>query len=630
MHKVKAWTAEYSANESLDILREIALRHALRGGQEGAKLVELIRKDRVDKLCTYDLDFQMVWNPEELFHCRQAVAFFSKLEHLDIGVNKERETLKVFLETETRCKETNDLFALVEGGFASLPRDVSSWIYSAQRYISRVLGPNPPSWEKLRYRFGPGATTLTKKRDASIRSKIAAGAACSEELLPAAAAVLGELPALAKVWSDSSMENEEESWYSVPVAVCDGSLEFVPKKATILRITVTEPPLNGLVQLPQGDDLAVRMKRFGVDLRDQSLNQRLACIGSLTDELATSDQSSASDLIATGFVRHMLPLDWFHYFARSRTGHVKIRSLSGDDIRWTLSKFSSMGNGYTFPLESLIFWALARAVVGDDEIVSVYGDDVILPSRHYEDFVRLMEHCGFKPNVKKSYSKGPFRESCGADYYLGIPVRPYFQKKWVSPETLFVLHNFYVRRGDHEDAAFVRGLIDPSLWLFGPDGHGDGHLLGVHSKRRDPRHDRVGMSGYFFDTFVRKPREDFTSLTPEVEMVSALYQAQGSGENLIPKLAGCKWDWLEYQFGPPRDEAAMASDRETKRINGLCSVPAFARTLVRGGRISIPEKSPLPERCEALDEETSFWHKGFTLPALDDDRSYEKKSIYIL
>jgi hypothetical protein len=133
----------------------------------------------------------------------------------------------------------------------------------------------------------------------------------------------------------------------------DGKLEFVPKNAKTFRSTVTEPVLNGLTQLAIGDFLFDRLKRSGLDLRDQTRNQRLALEGSLTGALATLDLSSASDTISRELVYHLLPLEWAHFLGLSRTGHIKYRGQ-----RYTLEKFSSMGNGYTFPLESLIFGLL--------------------------------------------------------------------------------------------------------------------------------------------------------------------------------------------------------------------------------------------------------------------------------
>ncbi|DAD51063.1 RNA-directed RNA polymerase [ssRNA phage SRR7976299_8] len=509
MHQLDHWLAEYTPSESLDLMRTLALMHCEQVTDSRARPIELlIRRGDIKGLCEYSLDpSETGWDPLELYHCRQAVALFSKIESLDIGIDKEAAATETFREAEALCKSTNlALRAHRLGAFSYRPQ-VESWLYTASRKIAAVLGPVPPSFSKLRYRFGKGATTLTKKRYASLRSKFADGVSCSEELLPAASAVLGELPALCEAWASALSHTEEESWYSVPVHLHNGRLEFVPKTCKTHRAVVTEPVLNGLVQLAQGDDLAVRLRRAGVDIRDQSLNQRLAERGSRDGDLATIDLKSASDTVALELVYHLLPLDWAHYLSRSRTGTILVR---GESVK--LEKFSSMGNGYTFPLETLIFWGLASAVC-DGEIVSVYGDDIIVPSARFDEVVELLKTVGFIPNEKKSYAKGPFRESCGRDYYKGTDVRPYFQKKWVSPASLFVLHNFYVRRGLPQFSEIVRGWIKPALQIYGPDGYGDGHLLGDFEKVRKTSLLRGGWGGYTFKTYVKKAPKD---LRPEM------------------------------------------------------------------------------------------------------------------
>jgi hypothetical protein len=109
-------------------------------------------------------------------------------------------------------------------------------------------------------------------------------------------------------------------------------------------------------------------------------------------------------------------------------------------------KFSSMGNGYTFELETLIFWGLCMGVCRELELepsqVLVYGDDIVVPVAAYELLSEVLTFCGFTLNSKKSFGSGPFRESCGKDYFLGADVRPFFLKEIpYEIETLFRLCN---------------------------------------------------------------------------------------------------------------------------------------------------------------------------------------------
>lgn len=288
------------------------------------------------------------------------------------------------------------------------------------------------------------------------------------------------------------------------VVLDDGKISFVPKNAKTYRTVMTEPTLNSLVQGGFGRYISQRLLRVGQDTRDQGRNQVLAREGSLTGELATLDLSMASDSISTELVAALLPYEWFAALSLCRTPTILDK---GKMVR--LHKFSSMGNGFTFPLQTLIFWALASsctAISGcAEKRVSVYGDDIIVGT----DAVSLLRktlHCaGFTLNASKSYWGGPFRESCGKDYYFGIDVRPFYAKHRLSGEFLFLLHNFYKRRYDDDMANRVLGLIPPSFRIFGPDGFGDGHIISCDWHRKQHRRAQ-GYSGFLFETFTKITR----------------------------------------------------------------------------------------------------------------------------
>lgn len=128
---------------------------------------------------------------------------------------------------------------------------------------------------------------------------------------------------------------------------------FVPKTAKTLRSIAIEPLMNGFVQ--KGIDLELRkkLKFVNIDLSDQSLNQKLARLGSTDDSdtsFVTIDMSSASDSISTELVRYLLPDSWFRLLDRTRS-----HSYVLDSEEKIFNKFCSMGNGFCFPLETLIF-----------------------------------------------------------------------------------------------------------------------------------------------------------------------------------------------------------------------------------------------------------------------------------
>jgi hypothetical protein len=89
-----------------------------------------------------------------------------------------------------------------------------------------------------------------------------------------------------------------------------------------------------------------------------------------------------------------------------------------------------MGSGLTFPLmawsiyATICFYIQCFRKTDVSREVYVYGDDVIVPTRFYQDAITALNKIGFKVNTSKSFMKGGFRESCGGDYYFGNIVTP--------------------------------------------------------------------------------------------------------------------------------------------------------------------------------------------------------------
>jgi len=202
------------------------------------------------------------------------------------------------------------------------------------------------------------------------------------------------------------------------------NISFVPKTAKTERTIAVEPLLNGYVQ--KGIDLELRKKlgKIGIDLRSQERNQQMAREGSSDgdNDFVTIDLKSASDSISTELCRYLLPEDWFCLLDRTRSRHFRL-----DKREYPYAKFCSMGNGFCFPLETLLFAAACHAVGAGRPHIDwmVYGDDIIVRKQYGEPVLRLLRHWGFKNNQEKTFLRGPFRESCGADWFGGEDVRPY-------------------------------------------------------------------------------------------------------------------------------------------------------------------------------------------------------------
>lgn len=551
------WSELSSQDSSLEIFRDLAQHHARLGGDtHGAAINTLLYNGEWEALCRYELPVNDPgWDVEQLWHCRQALAFFSKVEELELGIDREAEAYKKFVESEARCKTVNDTFRAVYRGSAYLrPRDVRL-LESMRRKIYTMLGPCPRI-SQLKLRMGPGATTSIRKTKANPQSKMAAGNACSTNLylsglLPE---LLRSCPHLATAWAtDEKLTldwNDDEfqlcEEWEVPVELHPGALGFVAKNAKTFRSIVVEPFLNGLLQLGIGDAMEKRLRFCGLDIKTQPEKQgRAARVGSLTGQLATLDLSSASDTIAYWLVKYLLPDAWFKLLNAARSGIVRYKKT--DHV---LEKFSSMGNGFTFPLETLIFYSLALSVTpeGARSEVGVFGDDIIVPTGAVPDLLHGLELCGFVVNSAKSFTDGPFRESCGCDYYNGIECRPKYMKHLASAESLFSLHNYYYRTKYFAEAAAVLERIPLPLRLFGPDGYGDGHLIDYQWAQRKPRKllDK-GFGGSVFDTYQAMPRK-WLSIYPG-DYVTPLYSIYRKGrEPLVPAVPKLKALFARHSF----------------------------------------------------------------------------------
>jgi len=156
------------------------------------------------------------------------------------------------------------------------------------------------------------------------------------------------------------------------------------------------------------------------------------------ETFVTLDLASASDSISSELCRLVLPPAWYGYLMDLRSPEGEC----GGEV-FSYEKISSMGNGFTFALESAIFTAIVYAVEKhlhgrfDQSKVAVYGDDIIVRKSSADLTIRMLNLCGFNLNLEKSFCSGPFRESCGADWFSGTPVRPVFLTS--NPSTVMSL-----------------------------------------------------------------------------------------------------------------------------------------------------------------------------------------------
>jgi hypothetical protein len=172
---------------------------------------------------------------------------------------------------------------------------------------------------------------------------------------------------------------------------------------------------------------------------DQSVNGKIALLSSKTRRYATLDMKEASDRISEPLVQYLFG-EKYKYFGCCRAQKVVIPKIGNfANIRADINCYAPMGNATTFPVQSLVFWAICVASLQRQRFhqpgaVFVFGDDIIVPTECAQGVVDDLEAFGLLVNKDKSFWRGGFRESCGVDAFNGVNVTPLRWKTTTSAE----------------------------------------------------------------------------------------------------------------------------------------------------------------------------------------------------
>lgn len=384
---------------------------------------------------------------------------------------------------------------------------------------------------------------------------------------------------------------EKQRYLSHGCKVVEGSkLSFVPKTSDISRTICTEPVLNMLFQKALGKILERKLLRFyNIDLSLQpNRNRRLARAGSIDGSFATIDLASASDSISWKLLESLFPqhmLKWFRLF------RSPITVLPNGD-RVNLEMVSSMGNGFTFPLQTLLFSCIVEACYRLKGLplfdgrtgplnFSVFGDDIIVRKDCYELVVHALELFGFSVNKEKSFNSGYFRESCGGDYYRGHDVRGVYLTSLKTDADVYSALNRLVRWSAQSGVllrSLCRDLKSKVQFLPVPftDGDAEGIKVPLHPVIKllswDP-----GLQCYKYKALTTKPLE--VILPQPVNE----YHEVGLDLNLAysrKKVVRTRWELSPNRF----------------RYNPDGLVIAFIGGFIRSGKISFSCKDDIKPR----------------------------------
>lgn len=368
--------------------------------------------DKSDSVSCYDFALKLA-----------SVHYLRKYEGSCNLVEQTPKAVEKFKLLEQQLSELN------RTSFVCSPsKGAESIFFYAKRKILQIIGVRPNLDEFAEAcDWGPGATSSLKGKDARLDKKILEPRlSVTPRALPYASAYL----------------RYDHAWFHARdpkmnlldhFKVVDSSrFTTVLKDMRGCRPIDIQPTMNLFLQKGVGKMLRKRLKREGIDLDDQSRNQELAMLA-YANKMSTLDLASASDTLALELVRLLLPPKWFELMYDLRTDYTILPG--GEKLR--LQKFSAMGNGYTFELESLIFYALCWAVIRDEagdfeSEIAVYGDDIVVPRDKALRVMDALAYSGFTVNVEKSYVEGNYFESCGKHYFKGVEVTPPIQKEVVN------------------------------------------------------------------------------------------------------------------------------------------------------------------------------------------------------
>lgn len=401
----------------------------------------------------------------------QACAFFKKSTYLKSGRDLDQELYDNFTAIEEVNRRNNILIASRKSFQAN------GLIYDASRILARILG-KAPDVTSFRPIIGTGASFGLASHVATPAHKLEGQPDVTCNAFDLAREFLKDIPELFPC--------------NVVDIVKGNKASSVPNTYKKKRFISTEAILNAILQRNIGIAIRGKLRKVGIDIETQQDFHKFL-VTEYWDQVCTIDLSNASDSICYELVKALFYFapDWFDLLCKSRSEYTLYNG------RWfKLEKFCSQGNGFTFELETLIFYCIATAAIKraglKQDFVTLFGDDTICFKECGEVVKEAYVLCGFTVNTDKSFTNGLFKESCGVDTFKGINVRPTYIKEFSHGAFGFYeLHNRMfdasVRSSSIEAATRypsnavkrIRAVILQKHLCGGPVDLGDSVLHGV-------------------------------------------------------------------------------------------------------------------------------------------------------
>lgn len=372
-------------------------------------------------------------NPEAWLALRQVEALYKKNVSFTDEDAATLAAAKTFATCEAKCRRTNKrLLHFVANHPQRMVKRfplVPEQLRTMRRSIAQLLGPFSDFEESMPnlLRLTPGGTSDRSRRRSVPFLKLTRHIRAPRSAWTMVGDVLRRL-------------GFDECRYA-PLQYFDADanrVEFVDKNYGTKRTIALEGTHSMPLQLAFDSYAKQRLlSQWAIDLSSQARGQELSRLGSIDGSYSTIDLKNASDTVAYVLINLLFPREWAEYLIKIRSARWFTRDRLAKSVLGsggTYAKFSSMGNGSTFCIETIIFAAACIATGSRD--FAVYGDDIALEWQCFSPVVKLLGFLGFSPNIAKTFhddhkssSLGGFRESCGTDWYRGRAVTPFYLRK---------------------------------------------------------------------------------------------------------------------------------------------------------------------------------------------------------
>lgn len=437
-----------------------------------ATLLRTLLKDIVVDPKTYSDPMVYYWD-------NQLVCLLSKYPFTGSENAGDVAALEDLLSCERKNAETNKVWRTLDHNHPKFRA-----VEAVSLRMHELMGPAPSTQEIIdKGGWGPGvnANFDFDYTRTGPEYKFAARPTLTPIIIPIASTVVASVP----LWDQmiSLVHGTQQRFDLIP-----GNTFFtVPKKFEVKRGACMEPMLNLWLQMGVEAVLLQRLlESDGVNLRTSAMfNRMLAEIGAVTGIFCTVDLKSASNNVCRAPVRSVVSADWNALLVSLASEYgllpEELRNKMSDESIPEMIKYemlSSMGNGFTFLVETLLFRAIVTSVVPGVwsrtskgmkltwPHVAVFGDDLVFPGAYYNEVESLLTLFGFTINQDKTFVAGPFRESCGKDFHGAAMVRPlYISKRLDNGEAIVSLANKVLRHAfEGPTAPSKSGVCGDARW----------------------------------------------------------------------------------------------------------------------------------------------------------------------